>query len=233
MKNKISHTAEAAWILGIIMCSLGVCFSVKSDFGVSMVIAPAYIAYLKLSEIIPWFTLGMAEYSMQGILIVLLSIVVGRFKLKYLLCFLTAVLHGVFVDVWSVILEPLVCETIFQRCIFCAAGAIVSGAAIALMLRTYLPQEVYELAVKEISEKFSASVNKVKWIYDISSLVLAVLLMLLLFHRFSFDMIGIGTLILTVVNTPIITLFGKLLDKFFNFTPAFSGFFQKFDKVMN
>lgn len=233
MKNKIPHTAEAAWLLGIIMCSLGVCFSVKSDFGVSMVIAPAYIAYLKLSEIIPWFTLGMAEYSMQGILIVLLSIVVGRFKLKYLLCFLTAVLHGVFVDVWSVILEPLVCETIFQRCIFCAAGAIVTGAAIALMLRTYLPQEVYELAVKEISEKFSASVNKVKWIYDISSLVFAILLMLLLFNKFSFDMIGIGTLILTVVNTPIITLFGKLLDKFFDFTPAFSGFFQKFDKVMN
>lgn len=233
MKNKIPNVAEAAWLLGIILCGLGVCLSVKSDFGVSMVIAPAYIIYLKLSEFIPWFTLGMAEYSVQGILIVVLSVALRRFKFKYLLCFLTSVIHGAVVDIWSAILEPIVCETVFQRSLCCAAGAVITSFAIALMLRTYLPQEVYELVVKEISDKFGFSVNRVKWIYDASSLLVAVILMFSMFGRFSFDMIGIGTLVLTFFNTPLITLAGRLLDKFFNFTPAFSGFFKKFDRVMN
>ena len=34
-KNKLSRMGEPAWILGILLCSLGVCFSAKSGFGVS------------------------------------------------------------------------------------------------------------------------------------------------------------------------------------------------------
>ena len=93
MKNKIPHVSEVAWLVGVVLCGLGVTLSVKSDFGVSMVIAPAYIVYLKLSEFIDWFTLGMAEYFMQGLIVVVLSFVFRRFKLKYLLCFFTAVIH--------------------------------------------------------------------------------------------------------------------------------------------
>lgn len=233
MKNKITRVSEAAWLVGIILCGLGVSLSVKSDLGVSMVIAPAYIIYLKLSEFIPWLTLGMAEYSMQGILIIVTSLVLRRFKLKYLLCFFTAVIHGVVVDIWGRILSPIVCETVLQRSVCCLLGAVVTATAISLMLRTYLPQEVYELVVKEISDKFGFSVNRVKWIYDISSLAIGIILMLSLFYKFSFDMIGVGTLFLTVFNTPLITLAGKLFDKAFSFTPAFPKFFEKFDKIMN
>ena len=233
MQKKFQHVSELAWLLGIVLCGLGVCLSVKSDFGVSMVVAPAYVTYLKLSEIFPWFTLGMAEYSVQGLLIIVISLVLRRFKLKYLLCFFTAVIHGMGVDIWSAVLEPVVCQSLAERTVCCALGAVVTAIAISLMLRTYLPQEVYELVVKEISDKYSFSVNRVKWIYDISSLIVAIALMLLLFGKFSFDIIGVGTLVLTFVNTPLIALAGKIFDKFFNFTPAFSDFYQKFDKVMN
>ncbi len=198
-----------------------------------MVVAPAYITYLKLSEIFPWFTLGMAEYTVQGLLIAVLSIVLRRFKLKYLLCFLTAVFHGIIVDIWTAILKPIVCQTVLQRSVCCALGAVITACAIALMLRTYLPQEVYELVVKEISDKFGFSVNTVKWIYDFSSLSIGIILMLTLFSKFSFDMIGIGTLILTFLNTPLIAIAGKIFDKLFDFTPAFSKFFSGFDRVMN
>jgi phosphatidylglycerophosphate synthase len=86
------------------------------------------------------------------------------------------------------------------------------------------------LVVKELSDRYGWAMGRVKWIYDMSSLVVAILLMLLLFGEFSFSMIGAGTLLLTLVNTPLITGFGKLLDRFFVFTPffpRFHGFFQK------
>lgn len=231
MKNKITRVGEIAWLVGIVFCGLGVSLTVKSNLGVSMVLAPAYITYLKLSEFLPWFSLGMAEYAMQGILIVILSFMLRRFKLKYLLCFVTAVLHGFGVDLWGTILEPIVCRTVIERIVCLALGTVVTSFAIALMLRTYLPQEVHELFVKEVSDKFKKSVNRVKWIYDFAFLSMGILLMLLFFGKFSFEMIGVGTLVTTFLNTPIIAMWGKLLDKFFSFTPISTKFFDKFEKI--
>lgn len=233
MDKRLKNGAELAWVLGIILCPLGVCLSAKSGLGVSMVVAPAYVLYLKLSQFFSWFTLGMAEYLFQGLLIAITSIVLRRFKWKYLLCFVTAVLCGIMIDVWGLLVGTEVCTVFWQQCIYCVCGALVTGFAVSLMLRTYLPQEVFELVVKEISDRFSFSVNRVKWVYDISSLLLAILLMLCLFGRFSFDMVGIGTLFVTVVNTPIITLFGKLIDKLFVFNSAFPKFYEKFEKIMD
>lgn len=55
----------------------------------------------------------------------------------------------------------------------------------------------------------------VKQVYDIVSLVLSVLLAF--FVNRSMAGIGIGTIILTVVNAPLIALWGKLLDRLFTF----------------
>lgn len=233
MKNKISKVGEIAWLLGIVFCALGVCLTVKSDFGVSMIIAPGYVLYLKLSQFFPWLTLGMSQYLVQGSLIVALTILMRRFKLKYLLCFLTAVIHGIFVDLWNIILKSILCTGLAGRILCFLFGTIITALAIALMLRTYLPQEVHELVVKEISLKFSKSVNRIKWIYDISFLAAGIILMLSLFGKFSFEMIGIGTVVMTFLNTPLITMWGKLLDKFFSFTPISNKFYDKFEKIMD
>ena len=234
MQNKkIKNFSEAAWLFGIIFCSLGVSLSAKSGLGVSMVVAPAYVLYVKISQYLSFFTLGMAEYTLQGILILITAVVLRRFKFKYPLCFLTAVIHGFAVDIWRSIIGSDIANTVLEKGLYCISGALITAFAIALMLRTYLPQEVYELVVKEISEKYGWSINRVKWIYDISSLVLAIGLMLVLFTEFSFEMVGIGTIILTVINTPFITFFGKLLDKFLSFEPAFKTFNLKFEKILD
>ena len=90
MENKKGRFAEIAYVLGIILCPLGVCLSAKSGFGVSMVVAPAYVLYLRISETIPWFTFGKSEYIFQGLLLIVLAFAVRRFKWKYLLSFVTA-----------------------------------------------------------------------------------------------------------------------------------------------
>lgn len=233
MKQKIGKISEAAWVAAVIICGLGVCLSAKSGFGVSMVVAPAYVIYLKVSQALPWFTFGMSEYCLQGLFVILLSIILRRFKWKYPLAFFTALCYGLALDAWRAVFGTEVYTEMYQRCLACAGGAVITAFAIALFLRTYLPQEVYELVVKEITEKYKFNMNKVKLIYDWSSLGAAIILMLVLFRRFSFEMIGIGTLIMTVINTPIIALFGRLLDSRFEFTSAFESFQEKFNELMN
>jgi uncharacterized membrane protein YczE len=195
-----------------------------------MVVAPAYVLHCKLEPLLPFFSFGVAEYVLQGGLILLLRPFVGRFKKKFLLSFGTAVFYGVVLDFWRMLFGTEVPNELWQRAFFCGLGGCITAFAIALLLRTYLPQQGYELVVKELSDRYGWAMGRVKWIYDMSSLVVAILLMLLLFGEFSFSMIGAGTLLLTLVNTPLITGFGKLLDRFFVFTPffpRFHGFFQK------
>lgn len=88
MNSKKGNFAELAYVMGMILCPLGVCLSAKSGFGVSMVVAPAYVLYLRISETLPWFTFGKSEYIFQGLLLILLGIAVRRFKWKYLLSLL-------------------------------------------------------------------------------------------------------------------------------------------------
>lgn len=231
--EKIPHFAEAAWVLGIILCALGICLSTKSGFGVSTTAAPTYILYLKLSQLSPAITYGITEYSVQGILILLLWILFRRFKWKYLLSFGTAILYGLAIDGWYRILGNGIYALLWQRILSCVLGIVITALSIALFLRTYLPQEAYELLVKEIAEHRSLNMTQVKWIYDLCSLLFSIVLMLLLFHRFSFQMIGINTLIVAVVNAPLIGAWGKLLDRVFTFDSLDEPFHAAFNRIMN
>ena len=92
------------------------------------------------------------------------------------------------------------------------------------MLRSYLPQQAYDFTVKEISVVKKRDMNKVKWVYDVSSLLVGIVLMLVLFGGFDLSLIGVGTLVLAVINAPIIGFFGKILDRFIDFSPLFPKF---------
>ena len=83
MKKKTFYT-EIAYIIGIITLALGTALMEKADFGMSMVVAPAYIIHLKLSELMPFFSFGMAEYTLQAVLLIIMMVFLRRFKLSYL-----------------------------------------------------------------------------------------------------------------------------------------------------
>ena len=97
-----------------------------------------------------------------------------------------------------------------------------------------MPLQVYELFVAETANRFRVSLPKMKLIFDLSLLGASVFLALLLFGDVtefdwktigysSFHSIGLGTLITTFINAPIITVMGKILDKVFDPTPRFVG----------
>lgn len=220
MTKKIRKMNEISWLLGIVLCTLGVCLCTKANFGLSMIAAPPYIIHLRMVKLFPWYSQGTSEYLWQGILLIVLCIAVRRFRVRYLFSFLTAFLSGNMLDVWFRIFggngefEPM-----WLRCIAYVLGVCTTALAIAFYFRTRLPLQVYELIVAEVSDKFGKDINKTKHIYDAVMLIASVVLAPLL--NGSFRGVGIGTIITTVVNAPLIAFFGSLIDGHMSFEMRF------------
>ena len=65
---------------------------------------------------------------------------------------------------------------------------------------------------------FGWNTNKVKFIYDLAMLAVAAALVVILRR---WNGIGIGTVLAAFIDAPLITLFGKWLDKHFTFESRF------------
>ena len=85
MKKRVFYT-ELAYLLGLIILAFGTAFMEYADFGVSMVVAPAYILHLKISEFLPFFSFGMAEYALQAVILLLMMALLRKAKISYFLC---------------------------------------------------------------------------------------------------------------------------------------------------
>lgn len=224
--KKIAKMNEMAWVMGVLLCALGVSLCTKANFGLSMVAAPAYIIHVFFRDIFTWYTQGTSEYITQGLILIIMCVIIRRFRAKYLLTFVCAVVFGLAVDGCLFLLggnAPY--ESMAVRIIAFILGETITAVAIACYFRTDLPLGVYELAVSEIAKRYGIGIDKVKQANDIIMLAVSVILALLL-NR-SFAGIGIGTIIITVVNAPMISYFGKVLDKFFTFEPRFPRFVEK------
>ncbi len=209
---------EAAWLLGIVFCALGVCLLTKAGFGLSMVSAAAYILHLKVVQFLPFFSQGMSEYVFQAVLLLVLCLAIQRFNWRYLLSFASAVIFGFVLDGWYLIFGSNAVYTVFWvRVLSFVLGELFTAIAIAFFFRTGWPLEIYELFCTELARRYGWNMNRVKQCYDIAMLTLSVLLALILNHNL--QGLGAATVIITVVNAPLITLFGKLLDKLFAFEP--------------
>lgn len=218
--KKISKMNEVAWVLGVLLCTFGIALCTKAGLGLSMIAAPPYIIHLKMTNIFPWYTQGTSEYIFQAFLIIITCITCRRFKFKYILSFVTALASGFALDGWFFLLGGNgVVSSMALRVIFFALGEAITALAIAFYFRTDLPLQAYELLVSEISEKFALDKNKVKQVNDACYFFGSIILALVLNH--SIKGVGLGTIVITVVNAPLITIFGKLLDKLFVFDHLF------------
>ncbi|MBR2885282.1 MAG: hypothetical protein IKB93_10895 [Clostridia bacterium] len=214
--KKISKMNEAAWIIGTLLCALGRVLCTKSGFGLSMIGAPPYIIHLKLAEKYPFFTQGTSEYVFQAFLFILVCAMLRSFRVKHLLSFLTAVILGIVIDGWLFVFGGnYIYDALWLRILSFVLGELFTALSIAFLFRTSLPLQMYEVFVLEIASKFNIKKDAVKLWFDVAMLILSVLLALML--NGNLEGVGIGTIIITVVNAPLIKLFGGLLDRLFIF----------------
>lgn len=216
MKKNVFYT-ELSYVLGLVIMAFAAAFTEKANFGMSMVVAPAYILHLKVSQFLPWFTFGVAEYVFQGLLVLLTIVVMGRFKASYLFSFVTALIYGTLLDVAIQIIAGLPENTFAIRILWYVLGTVLCSFAVSLFFHTYLSPEAYELIVKELSAKFGCDINKVKTVYDCFSVVLGILLSFSFFGFGVFEGVKWGTMICALINGFLISRFTKLLEHFFVF----------------
>ena len=220
MKKKVFYT-EIAYILALVIMAFGSAFSEKADFGMSMVVAPAYILHLKLSQFLPWFTFGVSEYLFQGLLVLAIMLVMRKCKLSYLFSFVTAVLYGTVLDFAMALIAPLPDDLFALRLVWYVLGVVLCAFSVSLFFHTYLAPEAYELLVKELATRPKANINRIKTIYDCCSVVLSILLSFAFFGFGVFKGVKLGTVVCAVVNGFLIGGFSGLLEKHFDFQDKF------------
>lgn len=226
--KKITIPSEIAYVFAIITLAFSVAMITTTNFGVSMVVAPAYI----LSQKVSFLTFGQSEYVIQSILFIVFCILMRRVKAVYFSSFLTCIIYGAVLDLWRLL--PIFNQNVTSpddlsmatRIIFFILGMLLTALSIAMFFKTYLYPQVYDFFVKGVSEKFGFNRTITKTCFDASCLLLGTIMTLLFFHKFVG--INIGTLIMTALNGTIIGIFSKLLDKCFNFEPIAKEFSKRF-----
>lgn len=222
----IQKSSELLWLLGTVFVALGVAICSKADLGVSMIAAPAFVIYDAIAPLWSGFSVGMTEYIIQGLLLIVLCIVVRRFNWRFLLAFAVAVIYGYTLNLFLWLLGGVDFDAVWLRWVMLLVGDVITATGVACYFRTYMPLQVYELFVAEVAERFKLNINKVKWAFDMSLLTVSLILAFTLFGDAkgfdwstigysSFHSIGLGTLVTTAINSPIIAFVGKGIDRLF------------------
>ena len=217
MKQKMVFPTELSYVAGFLFLGLGTAMMERADFGVSMVVATAYLLYRKVSLSVPGFTFGTAEYTLQAFLVVLLSLVVRRFKKGFLFSVVTAVIYGLTLDLFMRLLKPVDVSGFGQRLFIYAAGFVICAVGVACYFHTYITPAAYELFVKELSEHFHWNISRVKTIYDCVSCLVAVAMSFAFFGIGRFEGVKAGTIVCALLNGWLIGKVGGFLENTFEY----------------
>ena len=218
--NRRKFYTEWAYVIGVVILALGTALMEKADFGLSMVVAPAYLVYLKLSQVWGFVTFGMAEYTLQACLLIVMMLILRRFRVAYLFSFVTAVIYGFALDGCMALVALAGGSTVAWRVAYYAAGLVLCATGVALFFRTYIAPAVYELFVKKLAEKLNRNVSRVKIAYDCTSCLVAVALSFIFFGLWHFEGVKLGTVVCALVNGWLIGWFGRWMDRYFDFADA-------------
>ena len=228
----IKKAGELNWVLGVFLVALGVAICNRADLGISMIAAPAFILADAVHPLWSGFTVGMAEYLVQGLIVIITCLICWRFDWRYLLSFLTAVIYGYVVDMWMLIIGTEPFAELWLRWVMLIVGDIVTCVGVAFFFRSYLPVEAYELCVHEIARVHKLNMHHVKWVFDFSCLAVSIILAFSIFgdattfdwatiYTHSFHHIGLGTIVTTLISAPLIRMASALLRNLFGEEPLF------------
>ena len=218
--KKIRIASELTYLAAIVLLALAVSLLSAADFGVSMIVAPAYLLSLKTGVV----TFGQAEYLIQAGVFLLLCLVLRKFRPIYLCSFGTCLLYGLVLDLWRKIpffdpqQTPPGSMALEVRLLLFVAGFVLTSFSVALFFKTYLYPQVYDFFVKAIAERYGIKISLLKTIVDLSCLAASLGMTFAFFGRI--QGIGWGTLLMALFNGSLIGLFSKLLDRL-DFSPVF------------
>ena len=219
MKKPVFYS-ELAYVVGVLLLAFATSLMERGGLGMSIAVAPAYIVHLKLSEIWSFFSFGLAEYLLQGLVLTLTLIVVGRVRISWVLSFGTTILYGLALDGFMALTEGIP-SALWVRIPLYIIGFVFCVTAVGFMLHSYLPPSAYDLYAKLVTAKTGRSFSFIKTTYDVASLTLAVVLSLWFFGEIRG--LGIGTVGGALLGGVSIRCAMALQDRLFEFRDRFSA----------
>lgn len=211
MKMSKKETAKryVLFIISLFFSALGVAFTKHGELGVSPISSVANVMSYKLD----FFTLGVWLIIWNCVLILgQILILRKKFRLIQLLQIPLSFLFGYFTDfgLWLVGFIPA--ENYIVRLIMVVVGIVILGFGVSLSVSANVIMNSGEAFVKAISDTTNKNFGNVKIAFDVSCVVLALILSLLFFD---FTIVGTreGTIISALCTGLTVKLFQKLTDE--------------------
>lgn len=200
------------FLFGLFVSGLGVAITKKGELGVSPVSSVANI----MSIYIPKLSLGNWLIVWNCVLIIGQIIILRKeFKLFQFLQVPLSFLFGYFTDFGTWMMSYLDINVYWLRIMCVIVGTIVLGFGISITVSENIIMNSGEAFVKAVSDKFGKEFGSVKVFFDISCVVLSIVLSLLFF---SGQIYGTreGTLIAAVFTGICVKFFLKRVKKLIN-----------------
>ena len=181
------------WILGQFLIAMGIVFSVKSDLGVAsgslIPLALNMSSGLSLGTCMVIFFIGL--------LILQIVLLRKEFELINLLQVIGSVIFGAFTDLITGMLSGITAETYPTKLLFIILGVVIQSIGIAIYVDTHIMFMSAEGATDALHRKVfkKVSFGTARVLFDVSLLVLGVLLSLILLRK----IVGVreGTIVMT------------------------------------
>ncbi|GGA26545.1 YczE/YyaS/YitT family protein [Psychrobacillus lasiicapitis] len=190
--NHINITIKrlSLYVIGLFFLSLGVCFSIQADLGVSPVSSLAYAFSLSFG-----LSVGMMTIVANVLFIIIQVVLSKRFDLKEsIVQLIITFLFGFFMDTTLFLVQLLPTpESILMRCVFLMISLFVVSIGLLGYFNAKFPLMPYDALTYEISEKFNMKFSKAKISSDLLNVCVAGLVCIIFIH--SLGSIGVGTLV--------------------------------------
>lgn len=207
MSAKETTKRYLTFLIGLFISALGVAITKKGDLGVSPISSVANV----LSEKFTFMTIGNWLIIWNIVLIIGQIIILRRkFKPIQLLQIPVSFLFGYFTDFGLWCLSFFETDLYIVRLLLVIIGTFVLAFGIALAVVADTIMNSGEAFVKAIADVTNKQFSNVKIVFDVSCVVLALILSLAFF---SFSIVGVreGTVIAAFLNGIAIKLFLKPL----------------------
>lgn len=193
-------------IISLFITALGVALTKHGELGVSPISSVSNVLSLKF----PSLSLGTWLIIWNCILIAGQAVLLRKnFKLIQLIQIPLSFLFGWFTDICMVVVTPIPAESYIMRLVMVVCGIAVMGFGISLSVIANVIMNSGEAFVKAISDISKKPFGNVKIFFDVSCVVIAVVLSLIFFD---FRIMGTreGTVISALLTGFVVKFFTKL-----------------------
>ena len=217
--KKIRINNLVSYSLGQILLSIGVVLAVKSNYGVTVATAVAYV----LSEHTELISFGTYSYLIQGLVFILMLVLLKEKNPRYLISFVTAIISGYCIDLSSLIMIDVMLESHLHRSMAFIASIFIISTGLVFFIKSEIPILPFDLFVKKVTDKYAISFSRFKMAFDVFNLLLAIGLCFLFFGQL--EGVYLGTVLSALCIGPCIGLMMIFVNNYFEINAIKSRFF--------